>query len=339
MKKLLFLSIILLSLASCKQKDYVTLEVQLSGLEPTDTVLAVYGRQYQKMINLNDKGVFKDTLKVNEAGYFGIVIGQKVQFQSFLRNGFDIVVKGDAKDFVKTAKFSGNGSVNTTYLQERIKELNAFNEGSKTLMEADSAVFLKGVNDFETKLTDLLSKTKKVDTLLVKYEKDGLKGYVSNLKETFNVNLATKLKFAKGRPSPKFVNFENYKGGKTSLDDLKGKFVYIDLWATWCEPCLKEIPALKDLEKEYRGKNITFVSISTDQKVDYNKWKTMVKDKELTGIQLYFGEDLEFVQAYNVSSIPRFILIDPNGNIVEQNAPRPSQKAEIVKLFTESGVK
>merc|ERR1711916_38022 len=65
----------------------------------------------------------------------------------------------------------------------------------------------------------------------------------------------------KGMPSPKFVNYENNAGGKTSLDDLQGKYVYIDVWATWCGPCIQEIPSLKKIEKQYHNKNIEFVSI------------------------------------------------------------------------------
>lgn len=75
------------------------------------------------------------------------------------------------------------------------------------------------------------------------------------------------------KPSPIFENFENIKGGTTSLKDLKGKYVYIDVWATWCGPCKAEIPHLKSLEEKYQGKNIVFVSISVDSKEDHDAWQ------------------------------------------------------------------
>ena len=140
---------------------------------------------------------------------------------------------------------------------------------------------------------------------------------------------------AKGKPSPKF-NYENHKGGKTSLDDLKGKYVYVDVWATWCGPCIGEIPALKVLEEKYHGKNIEFVSISIDEAKDHDKWKKFVTDKQMGGIQLYADNawKSQFVQDYVIEGIPRFILIDPNGNIVSGDAPRPSDEG-IIKLFDE----
>ncbi|GAA4232385.1 hypothetical protein GCM10022291_07110 [Postechiella marina] len=134
-----------------------------------------------------------------------------------------------------------------------------------------------------------------------------------------------------GAASPKFINYENNAGGTTSLDDLKGKYVYIDVWATWCGPCIREIPALKKIEKQFHGKNIEFVSISIDKKKDYDKWKKMIVDKDLGGIQLLADNDWKssFVQDYGIEGIPRFILIDPNGNIVSANAPRPSNPSLI----------
>ncbi|VAW24000.1 hypothetical protein MNBD_BACTEROID04-1687, partial [hydrothermal vent metagenome] len=131
-------------------------------------------------------------------------------------------------------------------------------------------------------------------------------------------------------------NYENFAGGTTSLDDLKGKFVYVDVWATWCGPCKREIPYLKELEGKYRGKKIEFVSISVDKSADHDKWQKMVKEKELKGIQLFSDKDWDsdFVKEYLIKGIPRFILIDPNGNIVNSNAPRPSD-SKLIDLFNE----
>lgn len=339
MKKLIFLAFIALSLSSCKEKDYVTLEINLQGLEAADSTIVLFGNQFTKKISLDKNGVFKDTVKIPEASFYNIVIGEKGMIQTFLRNGFDLKIEADSKDITKTVKFSGKGAQNNTYLIERVNGVTEFAKNQETLFQSDSAVFYKSIQDFESKMNKMLENVKKSDTTLVRFEKNGLSGYVASLKETYKVNHEMFTKFSKGKPSPKFFNYENYKGGKTSLDDLKGKFVYIDVWATWCQPCVKEIPALIDLEKEFRGKNINFVSISTDQKKDYDKWKAMVKEKGMEGIQLYFGDDMDFMQSYNITSIPRFILIDPNGNIVEANAPRPSETDIIKKLFADSGVK
>lgn len=144
---------------------------------------------------------------------------------------------------------------------------------------------------------------------------------------------------SEGKPSPEFTNYKNYDGGTTSLADFKGKYVYIDVWATWCGPCIGEIPALQKVEKQYHGKNIEFVSVSIDKVSDFEKWKTMVTDKELKGVQVFADNDWNssFVKDYQIQGIPRFILIDPKGNIVRQNAPRPSSP-RLIELFTELSI-
>ncbi len=160
--------------------------------------------------------------------------------------------------------------------------------------------------------------------------------HIKEITESYN-----KLKtVAKGQTSPKFVNYENYAGGTTSLDDLKGKYVYIDVWATWCGPCKREIPFLKEVESNYHGKNIEFVSLSIDKEKDHSAWQKMIVDKELGGIQVFADNDWnsKFVQDYLIKGIPRFILVDPNGDIVNSNAPRPSEN-ELVELFEELDIK
>jgi len=158
--------------------------------------------------------------------------------------------------------------------------------------------------------------------------------------EKFKTDLTEKYNnikaLVKGSVSPKFNNYENHKGGTTSLDDLKGKYVYIDVWATWCGPCVREIPFLKEIEEKYRNNSIEFVSISIDDKEDYEKWKSFVSEKQMEGIQLYADNSWqsEFVKKYVITGIPRFILIDPQGNIISADAPRPSSE-KLIDLFDE----
>ncbi|WP_165733161.1 TlpA disulfide reductase family protein [Polaribacter sp. 20A6] len=165
---------------------------------------------------------------------------------------------------------------------------------------------------------------------------------VSNSEEN-NENVTERYKelkkLAKGSPSPIFTDYINHAGGTSSLTDFRGKYLYIDIWATWCSPCLKEVPFLKEVEKKYHGKNIEFVSISVDIKKMEGAWRKMVTDKELSGVQLLAegAWSSSIIKGYQIKGIPRFILIDPEGNIVSAKAPRPSQ-SELITLFQELGI-
>lgn len=176
--------------------------------------------------------------------------------------------------------------------------------------------------------------TDKLEEFYAAYKAAGTTNEKNNAEIEKSYNTLRRL--AKGSPSPKFVDYENYKGGTTSLDDLKGKFTYIDVWATWCGPCKREIPFLKEVEKKYHGKKIQFLSVSIDVKKDHQKWKDMIKEKELGGIQLFADNDWnsQFIKDYLIKGIPKFILLDPEGNIVTANAPRPSDK-KLISLFDE----
>jgi len=128
-------------------------------------------------------------------------------------------------------------------------------------------------------------------------------------------------KLSIGKQAPGF-NYPDIDGNMVSLEDLKGSIVYIDVWATWCGPCKAEIPSLKKLENELHHENIKFVSISTDKNKD--AWKSMVEAQELGGIQLIAGAGSQILKDYGIMGIPHFIIIDANGNLVDTNAPRPS---------------
>jgi thiol-disulfide isomerase/thioredoxin len=122
-------------------------------------------------------------------------------------------------------------------------------------------------------------------------------------------------------PNFEFVSLEDEK---VALSDFKGNLVYIDLWATWCGPCLREQPFMEKLIEEYEGKPISFLAISIDNSPE--PWKKMVPERELSGTHVY-AEDAwnsGIIKHFVVEGIPRYILLDPEGKIIDRNAPRPS---------------
>ena len=134
----------------------------------------------------------------------------------------------------------------------------------------------------------------------------------------------------KGRTAPDFTCIDTL-GKSFSLNDFKGKYIYVDLWASWCAPCIKEIPYFEKLKNEFKDRNIVFLSISVDENVE--KWKKTLKKENMKGAQFYAGGeyDSEIKKIYNINSLPRFILIDRDGKIINSDAKRPSEIREILQ--------
>jgi thiol-disulfide isomerase/thioredoxin len=192
------------------------------------------------------------------------------------------------------------------------------------------------INSFDNELTELQRKF--ITSLIARgisfYSEDNIEANYQALTRIVKDNkelakytdLYNKIKsLEKGNPSPSFSN-KSIDGDTVSLMDLEGKLVYIDVWATWCGPCKAQFPYLKKLEEEYRGKDVTFVSISIDDPKSEDKWRKMVKDEELKGIQLIAENAWKssFAQDYVIRGIPRFILLDKKGNIISPFAPQPA---------------
>lgn len=129
--------------------------------------------------------------------------------------------------------------------------------------------------------------------------------------------------YKQGNPAYNF-SFPDITGKPVSMADLKGKVVLVDLWATWCVPCIAEIPHLKKLEEELKDKNIQVVSISIDVEKDKEKWQKFVEKQQLGGIQLFAGGWSDMTLYYDINSVPRFMVFDQEGKIVTIEAPRPS---------------
>ena len=123
-----------------------------------------------------------------------------------------------------------------------------------------------------------------------------------------------------GEPAIDFT-YPDKDGNEFSLASFKGTLIYVDVWATWCGPCKAEIPSLQQLETDYHGKNITFLSVSVDKNKD--AWIKMIVEKEMGGVQLW-ADSRDLSDNYAIFSIPRFMLFDTEGNVISTNAPRPS---------------
>lgn len=336
MKKIFFL-ILTAAIIACNQepKNFAAFSGKITD-KNSDSLL-IRNRTYSKTIKVNEDGSFSDTLNI-ESGIYNLFDGNESTYL-FLKNGFDLNLTLNTAEFDETIIYSGNGAETSNFLAK--KSLLQERLFTPALFELKEDAFKTKINDISTELTTLLESYKNLDSLVLSNEKLTLEKLSESLLSAYKQQQAQKNKFADfaGKPSPEFKDFENYKGGTTSLSDLKGKYVYVDVWATWCGPCKKEIPALKTIESKYHDKNIEFVSISVDDGRGFKAatkelafaaskagWKKMIADKDMGGIQLFATNawQSEFIRGYQINGIPRFILIDPVGNIVDANAPRPS---------------
>lgn len=146
----------------------------------------------------------------------------------------------------------------------------------------------------------------------------------SNYKSKILAKASIKRSLKKGANAP-FFKAETLQGKTITLNDLKGKYTVIDVWATWCIPCKKDAPYFEKFALKYTNENVQFVSISMDRNKDRNKWKLRSNELSETVIQLRSLDEKAFMKAYNIHSLPRYIILDPDGKILNIDLPRPSK--------------
>ena len=181
-------------------------------------------------------------------------------------------------------------------LPERTKELYACGEKAGELRREASQ---KVVNDVDTFLKSVKNK---------------------DFANELYAKIAQVGKLLPGQTAPDLV-LQDVNGTSKKLSDFKGKMIFVDLWATWCGPCIQESPAFEELGKKYAKEEIVFLPISTDSNTKV--WLSYLKahKKELTQ---YYSQDKALKDDWAIFYIPRFILIDKNFKIVDAYAPRPS---------------
>ncbi len=121
-----------------------------------------------------------------------------------------------------------------------------------------------------------------------------------------------------GQPAPE-INLASPDGKEIALSSLKGKVVLIDFWASWCKPCLGEMPNVVKAYKKYKDKGFEIYGVSLDQ--DKQRWIESIAKEGITWPQV---SDLkqwqsDVVKLYSIQSIPLTILLDRDGKIIDKN--------------------
>ena len=112
-------------------------------------------------------------------------------------------------------------------------------------------------------------------------------------------------------------------GSPVSIQRLKGKVVVVDFWATWCGPCVAEMPKMKALYAEYKNKGVQFIGVSLDQSGSgLDKLMAFVEENGITWPQYYQGAgwDSEFSKSWGIRSIPAVFVVDQQGKVYSDKA-------------------
>ena len=117
------------------------------------------------------------------------------------------------------------------------------------------------------------------------------------------------------------------------LQRFRGKLVFVDFWASWCVPCRREMPAMREIKKAYLGKDIVFITISIDQSL--LSWQKAHDAEQLAAETSFLMSKKDSVFVFMnkvIDEIPRYFLINKDGSLISDNAPWPAD-AELRRLI------
>ncbi len=138
-----------------------------------------------------------------------------------------------------------------------------------------------------------------------------------------------------GKPAPGVVA-KDVKGDTFRLESLRGKYVLLDFWATWCAPCVAELPRLQAAHAKYRGRGFEIVGVSLDE--TKSAVTDFVKARGLPWRQIHnASSEADLVEAFGVNTIPATFLIDPQGVVIRLELRGPALEQTLSKLLNAPG--
>ena len=235
-----------------------------------------------------------------------------------------------ANEFNKSIREYINPLLKEISAKDKYLEVAVVRDVLLSCYDMDASIFDFPKSQRLTELNDAYVTGERMDEEMTKSLYDELYAFGSKLKnadfkQAFLGRLEKRAKLMEGRPAIDFV-VVNMDGKKGKLSDYKGKPMYVDFWATWCGPCMGEMPYFNEFSSKYP--NVQFIGISVDE--SEKAWKNFIGRGSHGAVNELNCQDSRTKSGWDITGIPRFLLIDEHFNIISADAPRPSQK-EIIE--------
>lgn len=298
--------------------------------------------------SINSVGEFSLIAKIPNPDFYKLQFSKEKFIMMILKPGEKINITTDVNDFMGALSISGSEETGQVMANQRMIDdtkrtldsisnlsyQNMFQPKSDSLIKMYTQLYEGTEKNLKTKLTQFVLNNKtslailflpesfpvddnletylKADSVL--YAKYPENVYVKNLHTT----IISSAKTAIGTIAPDFI-LPDTSGKNISLSSLRGKYVLIDFWASWCSPCMKDMPAVKKLYSEFKTKGFEILGVSLDKSRD--SWINAIKNNSLGWVHV---SDVKFWQSavvplYNVTAIPYTVIVDKDGRIIAKN--------------------
>lgn len=226
--------------------------------------------------------------------------------------------------FDETIHFTGKGSEKNNAAKDLALIKERYLQDVRKMVAEDEidtvAIFAfqeKSLSDYRKLLEDYNREISEMELVIGMFE-----AWVERDSRLMKKSMRRRLA-VEGLKYKKAIDFSgvNLNGDSISLSDFKGKIIVVDFWATWCVPCKEEFPTYKKLEEKY-GNDVNFISVGINCKEE--DWREMAQNEGFKNNMFIRKEQIEQISGYEVNTLPRYLVIDKNFNLINGRAPKPS---------------